>query len=154
MDAETATQNLYRASPEGAKHGFGGDQNETGTGQHGQNLWFDLACQIKGAFGAAQAGADLHDKSLEKFGRSDAVFIVFLMLLHEALAQGHGVDPNHGVLQRLTGGWILRAGGLQTEQAADDLEIVLHPVMDLTQQDCLLLDRIAQRLIAAFDVSA
>ena len=52
--------------------------------------------------------------------------------------EGDGLDPLLSLLQREVDHRILMRGGLQAQQAGDDLEVVLHPVMDLAQQQVLL----------------
>ena len=55
--------------------------------------------------------------------------------------QGHRTDPIPAFREQLRYRRVLDAGSLEAEQAADQLQVVLDPVVHLSEQGLLLLGR-------------
>jgi len=75
-------------------------------------------------------------------------------LVQPLVDEGHGLDPVAAVLQRLDDDGILDAGSLHIQEAGNDLQVVLHPVMDLLQHKLLLSQRGSQSLAVAHELGA
>ena len=90
----------------------------------------------RGGGGGAQVGGELRDERLQ---RDSAILLELGIMV--AVDDGERVDP---ALDRGIGGGDLlvgRAARMDVEQGGDDLEVVLHPVVDLADQLGLALDR-------------
>ena len=55
--------------------------------------------------------------------------------------QGHRFDTILAFLERIEGPWIVAVLGLKFEQAGNNLQVVLDPVVDLLQQHLFFLER-------------
>ena len=86
--------------------------------------------------GGAQVGGQLGDQRLQR----DAAI---LLELREMVAMDDGERVDAPLDRGISGGDLLvrRAARVEVEQGRDDLEIVLHPVVDLAHQLGLALDR-------------
>jgi hypothetical protein len=74
-------------------------------------------------------------------------------LVERLVHQGHGFDPVAGAFKDPFGLHILQAPGLQGQQAAHHLKIILHAMVDLAQQRFLLFERGLGALLRQFGFS-
>ena len=58
----------------------------------------------------------------------------FLGTVEQLVDKAHGVDTVHALLEGLLGFLVGGAGGLEPQQRGYDLEVVLHPVVNLLEQ--------------------
>ena len=74
---------------------------------------------------------------------------------HRMVEQGEGVDPSGQPVKPFAGVDVAQIARFQPDQRGDHLQIVLHPVLELAQQDVLLsharLDLVQFRPIARAD---